>query len=223
MVGGMMRYELRKVSAFYIPALTVLIGYVLLRGRPLTGDDPMVIAIAIGHGWLLAWRIFSDPGNTRPFIFSRPLSRRRLFLIRWISGIILQALSLCAVFALIALGLRSWLQIELGSLYHPMVRWFELEVLPSIGLFSLLAYEIGMFLKLRSEVSPDRPKSRSQGFAIGLTVLFLLLLFMNFALQPSRGPILPARNVFILSYIAVVSVLATAASARCYNCMEVKA
>ncbi len=232
MFGGMIRYELRKAMPFYAPIMIIMIGYVLFRGRPLRGDDPMIMAMAIAQGWILSWAIFRDPENTRPFIFSRPFSRRRLFLVRWTSGLLIQAIGLAIIFLILITGLRSWLQIRLGSLYHPRVRWLELEALPSIGLFSILSYEVGMFFKLRAEVSPYRPKSLVrgivQGLAIGLTALLLLDLFWGFVLSPWRIglpieiPPIPGGNPFPLIYIAVVSVLATVASILCYERMEVE-
>lgn len=223
MMIEMLKAELRKVWMYYAIFLIVIVGYVLLLGRPLSRIDYIVAIIAIGQGWVLAWRIFSDPGATRSFLFSRPLSRRRLFFTRWALGLTLQALTIVVLFAVIAFGLRSWLQVKGYSLYHPMVRWFELEVLWPVGLFSLLAYELQMFLKLRAEILAHRPNrwvdTLVQGIVGALTALLLLVLFI----QSSEIRLNPAGTFGLLVYVVTVTILATAASAHCYRHLEVDA
>ena len=228
MMIEMLKAELRKVWAYYVPFIIVLVGYVLLRGRPLENTDSIVAMMGVGQGWILGWRIFSDPNNTRPFLFSRPLSRRRLFLTRWTLGISLQALTIVVLFLVIASGLRSLLQVKMASPYHPMVWLFELQILWPVGLFSLLAYEVQIFLKLRAEILATRPNgwlnTLSQRIAIALTVLLLLLFFVPFAMQPVlEAPLIGrAITLFLLAYVVAITILATVASAHCYRHLEVE-
>ena len=157
MIVEMLKVELRKVWVYYTPFLILMVGYILLNERPLANNDSRVAAIAIVQGWVMAWRIFSDPEGTQPFIFSRSLSRRRLFITRWALGISLQLLTVVVVFLVIACGARSWLQIQMDSPYQPMVKWFELSVLWPAGLFAIFTYEVQMFLKLRTATLAKRP------------------------------------------------------------------
>lgn len=229
MITELLKVELRKVWAYYAPSLVVMVGYILLRNRPLASIDSVVALIAISQGWILAWRIFNDPGATRSFIFSRPLSRRSIFFTRWVLGLSFQALTIVVLFAVIALGLRSWIQIKIGSPYHPIVQWFELEILWTAGVFSLLAYEIQMFLKLRAEVLKFRPDTWLDTFAkwfpIALTVLFLLLPLFALTMEPTASEITTNRTATlgILAFVFIITILTTSASVHCYRHLEVEA
>jgi len=230
MIMEMLKAELRKVWPYYAPFLVVMVGYILLRGQPLSKTDSIAALISIGQGGVLAWRIFSDPGATRSYIFSRPLSRRRIFFTRWALGLTLQALTIVVLFAVIASGARSWLQVKIGSVYHPMAWWFELQVLWPVGLFSLLAYEVQMFLKLRAEILTTRPKRwpniLANGVVIALTALVLLPQFLDprydqwYQTWEGADRVV---NLVLMVYIAIITILATAASLHCYCHLEVEA
>ena len=250
MITEMLKLELRKIGPYYGVCLGLMAGFILFYNRPLAISNFVITAIAVIQGGVLAWWIFDEPGDTGSFIFSRPLSRRRLFMMRWTLGISLQLLTGALVFLLIASGLRSGVQIGMGSPYYPMVKWFELEILWSVCLFSLLGYGVQMFLKLRSRVLATQPRgeilatwsrgkvllARSQRliaisaplFVIALTLFLIIWL----CLQPivDEVGLYDAMNVEprlatlgLLIYVAIVTLLVTAASARCYRRLEVEA
>ena len=225
---AMLKVELRKVWVYYVPFLVVIVFRALFQGKPLTKNEPVLAIMAICQGLFLALLLFRDPGVTRPFLFSRPLSRQRLFFIRWTLGLTLQVLTLIVLFAVIAFGARSWLHVKAYSPYHPMVQWFELQVLWPVGLCSLLAYEIGMFLKLRAEILATRSNrwqdTLVQWLASALTVLLLFLPVFSSAIAPISEVLSNRMVIFgLLAYVATITILATAASVHCYSHLEVDA
>ena len=222
----MLEIELRKVWVYYAPFLILTVGYILLNEGPLAKNDSRVVVIAIAQGWVVAWRLFNDPGGTQSFIFSRPLSRRRLFMVRWGVGISLQLLTVAIVFLVIASGARSWLQIQAGSPYQPMVKWFELSVLWPTGLFAILAYEVQVFLKLRTQTLSNRPDTLlytlTKWLALALIGFFLLGHVSTGIIHlPGVSDQFFVRNLLI--YFTAVTILATIASAHCYRYLEVDA
>ncbi|MHC4153881.1 MAG: hypothetical protein ACYST6_02985 [Planctomycetota bacterium] len=226
MVWGIMKLDLRKVLVGYVPFVAVLLAYLLLRPRPLESMDVIAMAAGLMQGCYLGWRIFSDPAATQSFVFSRPFSRRRIFWQRWSLGIVLQMVTLLLVFALVATGVRGY--VHQDSPYYPMVQWYEVSVLWPIGLVSLIAYEIQMFLMLRGWILLGASASRrrtmagwaSAGF-IGLTLL--LGVFFPRGVGAS-GFLMPASlQMGIGIYTIILAGLATAASAKCYRHMEIEA
>ena len=160
---AIIKIDVRKVLPYYVPVLLLVIGFVLLWKTPLTTGDLMLNLIlnlmACLQGMVIAWMLFHDSGGTAAFIFSRPLSRKRLFLTRWCCGILFQFMTILVVFAIISTGLRSWIQVLMDSPYQPMVKWYELSVLGSFALYSILGYQVVMFLRLRASIVSARPSN----------------------------------------------------------------
>jgi hypothetical protein len=226
MVWGLMKLDLRKVLVGYVPFVAVLLAYLLLRRKPLESMDTIAIAAGLIQGCYLGWRIFSDPGATQSFIFSRPFSRSRIFLQRWCLGIALQMVTLLLVFVLVASGVRAY--VHQDSPYYPMVQWYELSVLWPIGLVSLIAYEIQMFLMLRGWIlRRTRPAQwgATAGYASLSLLALLLVLGPHFTgIQAGAGPGMPESiRVGIGAYTIILTGLATLACAKCYLHMEIEA
>ncbi len=229
----------RKVCPYYAPFLLLTVGYVLFQKTPLSSGDWRVNLIACLQGSVIAWRLFSDSGGVGAFIFSRPLSRKRLFLTRWSFGISLQLLTIMAVFATIATGLRSGVQVLMNSPYQPMVKWYELSVLGTIALFSILGYEIIMFLKLRGRIVSVRPPTWRD--ILGTVLVFVMLVSISVGFFTNIGPIryrlisfalvtmLTGSFIHIgpihyqLIYVALVTIVGTLASLHCYQHLEIEA
>ena len=211
----MLKIDARKVCPYYAPVLLLTVGYVLFRKTPLSSDDWRVNLIACLHGMVIAWRLFNDSRGTGAFIFSRPLSRKRLFLTRWLFGVSLQLLTITAVFATIATGLRSELQLLMLSPYQPIVKWYELSVLGSITLFSILGYEVVMFLKLRARIVSVGPSTWRD--ILGTVLTIVLCVPISGGLFTSSEP-----THYQLTYVALVTVLGTLASLHCYQHLEIE-
>ena len=214
------RIDARKVLPYYAPFLLLTVGYVLFEKKPLATGNLVVSLIlnltACLQGMVIAWTLFNDSGGTAAFIFSRPLSRKRLFLTRWCLGISLQLMTVLAVFVIVSTGLRSWIQMLMDSPYQPMVKWYELSVLGSFALYSILGYQVVMFLRLRASILSARPPTWRDNLktvlVIVLCLLFLPGIFVNF--QPLR---------YQLVYSALVIILGTLGSLHCYQRTEIEA
>ena len=136
----------RRTLTWHLPVFLLLCGYTLMVTHPLGVDPPAAVFGGL-QGWVLAFRLFVDPPCVSPFIFSRPFSRTRLFLYRWLIGLLLQAITLAVVFADHRHGSRQFVQVHLfRSDWYPMVRWFELSTLWPVGLASLLMYQATCFV-----------------------------------------------------------------------------
>ena len=210
-----LKIDVRKVLPYYAPFLLLTVGYVLFQRAPLSSEDGKVYLIACLQGIVIAWAIFNDAGGTGAFIFSRPLSRRRLFLTRWGFGISLQLLTVIAVFATIAVGLRSGVQMLMNSPYQPLVKWYELSVLGSVALYSILSYQIAMFLKLRLCIVSARPSAWRYLIGTALVVMLCLqsLNTMN---------VIGFQNHVMVAYAVLVTILGTLASLHCYRHLEIE-
>lgn len=211
-----LKIDVRKVLPFYAPFLLVTVGYVLYRKTPLGSDDWVVNWIACLQGMIVAWMLFNDAAGTETFIFSRPLSRARLFLARWGFGISLQVLTIVVVFVAIAIGLRSGIQMLMNSPYQPLVKWYELSILGSMALFSVLGYEIVMFLKLRKRIVSVRPRAWRDllgTWFVGASCLLFLSGLIAYGIQDYLTAI----------YAAIVTILGTLASLYCYRHLAVEA
>ncbi len=214
------KIDVRKVLPYYIPSLLLIVGFVLFWNKPLTTNDlvlnPILNLIACLQGMLVAWMLFHDSGGTAAFIFSRPLSRKRLFLTRWCCGISFQFLTILAVFAVITTGLRSWIQVLMDSPYQPMVKWYELSVLGSFALYSILGYQVVMFFRLRASIVNVRPPSWRDNLKTVLTIILCL----QFS-QGILGNFHPLH--YRLTYSALVLILGTLGSLHCYQRTEIEA
>ena len=215
-----MKIDVRKVLPYYVPVLLVISGFVLLWKTPLTTSDlilnPVLNSIACLQGMVIAWMLFNDSRGTAAFIFSCPLSRKRLFLTRWCCGILFQFLTILVVFAIISTGLRSWIQVLMNSPYQPMVKWYELSILASFALYSLLGYQSVMFLRLRANIVSARPSTwrDNLGTVSVIALCFLVIPGLIANIEPVH---------YQLTYATLVMVLGTLVSLHCYQCIEVEA
>ena len=212
------KIDARKVLPYYAPSLLLIVGFVIFWKTPLTRGDlilnPILNLIACLQGMLIAWMLFHDSGGTAAFIFSRSLSRKRLFLTRWCCGISFQLLTILAVFAVISTGLRSWIQMLMDSPYLPMVKWYELSILGSFALYSILGYQVVMFLRLRASIVNVRPPSWRDNLKTVLTIV-LCVQFLPGIL----GNFHPLH--YRLTYSALVIILGTLGSLHCYQRTEI--
>ncbi len=214
-----LKIDVRKVLPYYAPFLLLTVGYVLFRKTPLGSEDWKVNLIACLQGMVVAWALFNDAAGTGAFIFSRPLSRKRLFLIRWGFGISLQLLTIVAVFVTIAIGLRSGIQMLMNSPYQPMVKWYELSVLGLIALYSILSYQIFMFLKLRLHIVSARPRAWRDLVGTWLVTWLVAHLCLRVLNVPIANGI---QDYLMVVYVALVTILGTLASLYCYRHLEIE-
>lgn len=236
----LLKMDARKVLPYYAPVLLLTDGYVLFQETPLAGADWKLNLIACLQGTVIAWVLFNDAAGVGAFVFSRPLSRMRLFLTRWAFGISLQLLTIAVVFLTVAIGLRSGTQMLMNSPYQPMVKWFELSVLGSIALYSILSYEIVMFLKLRHRVVSVGPPTWHD--IIWIVLICAIIGMILTGLFSNIGPMayqmmswalmtkLVLERFFAISgpmynhliYLVLVTIVGTLASLHCYQNLEIE-
>ena len=210
----MIRIDLRKVWPYYAPFLILILGLATCQEKPLSTEDWGLNCLAFAQGIVVAWRLFHDSGNTEGFIFSRPLSRGRLFVTRWGVGLSLHTLTIISVFLIIGSGLRSSIQNLILSPYHPTVKWYELSVLGSVALFSILSYGIVMFLKLRWNIVSVR--SPTWHDILGTAFAALLMLWWYGAMVRS----IPKYMTIV--YLILAITVRTLASFHCFQHREIE-
>lgn len=232
------KIEARKTVPWYVVILLVLTGYTLFRFKPLGAGDLAPIALGSLQGVVLALRIFRESSGTAAFVFSRPVSRRRLFLYRWGLGLGLQALSLVVVGGLIVLGVRQTIQTRaFDSPWYPMVRWYELSVLLAMGLPSLFFYQVTCFVMLRNRLLASmRARRTARWKRIGkAAALWGLLGFALFTIAATGRAVdvdgggsnwtslaLTPGEIFRV-YLGVLVAMTTLGGLRCYSLLEIEA
>lgn len=167
-------YDLRRslpVLAFLLCGLT---GLILLMPGPLS-SSPLSVGQVAGAvaGLLLAIRLMTDTGGTQSFVFSRGVTRRRLFLLRLLTGAaVLTGLSL-VMWLMLKLGFRSSLHRLLwmsDAVFYPMSARFETSVVGASLRSGLHAFCLASFyMTWRGLNSPALNNSSS-----GIVRLFLL-------------------------------------------------
>lgn len=223
MIRNQIELEIRKgfqiVLIFALQVLFVLLWPKVLRQVDLLG---MVVALQFGYG--VGFFLFGDPDHTEPFVFSRPFTRRRLFWIRWLTGIGILAAGLTICALLIASGLREAIQHQsrLRGLY-PMIRFQELRVLWSLGLSSLLAFGLTVVLKLRHQYVTRSGESALLGtlgtflsLAVALSMLFIFGAWLNSSGVPRYA------NLIALTYLALITALMTLTARNYFEQTEIE-
>jgi hypothetical protein len=220
----MIKLDLRKVAVGYFVSLAAFSAYVLFQPKPLKTVDPFALAGGVGLGIFLAWRLFHDPPSIEAFLFSRPVSRRRFFRQRWLLGLFLQIAALAFIAALLSVGVRCWIRVN--GPYHPIVKWYELNILKPIAIASLPAYSVMSFFLLRARMLRRQTENTVKRKIIrtvqaviltGLLILFLLM----FGRMPI-GLISRAISWLVFFYGILLIALTTWASEDYFMKMEVR-
>jgi len=220
MIWEMVKVESRKVWRHYLQVLLAIMLFCCFYTHPLTRHNLWLFVMAAVQGGLLAGLIFHDKGGSQPFMFTRPFSRRRLFLIRWFVGFGFQLLTLLGVFLILTSGLRCWIQLKMGSPYYPMVKWYELEVLWGMALCSLFFYQFFMFFYVRMILVSGY---KEQTFYNRTLILVLICFCMSvFFMIPQFALTYWLGNVWLLSYMTSVIVMCLWASAHMFRHLEIE-
>ena len=226
----------RRTTLWYLVVLLIIAGTVLLNGAPLGGEDFGLALLGAVQGWVLAFRLFTDPPGVDAFVFSRPLSRRRLFWYRWLIGLGYQALTLVVLVVLLAAGLRQGVQASVfQSRWYPMVRWYELSVLWPVGMGSLFSFQVSCFVMLRNRLlgasEPSRASRLGRAVAVGFlaaaslfgVVVLLAVAVEVVASRGGSGALVGLEASVFLPYLAVLTIITTLGSLHCYGRLEVEA
>ena len=225
----------RRTRLAYLLVATSLAAYVLLKTDPLGESDPVAVLLGAALGCVLAVCLFRDPPGVAAFVFSRPFSRGRLFLYRWLIGLGLQAVTISALVGLLAGGVRLWLHVSFYGhpLWYPMVRWYELSVVWPVGLASLFAYQATLLVMVRNRLIRD---SRGEGcrWIRRLGTIVDVVLIAAFALAALElaiwtvytggiSVVSPWVAPLVIPYLALLTVMSTLGALYCYRQLEVDA
>ncbi len=224
MIWPLMKLDLRKTLPAYLATVAVLTGFILITRDILDSANIFVLALTLIQGWLLAWRIFCDSENTRPFLFSRPWSPARMFWNRWALAVILQITTVLLIAAILAAGTRTAIH-QRNVPYFPMVERFELSILWPIAAAPAVTFHITMLFMLRGmvlrRIGAGKGRALIAKAVIGL-VLMMFLAGLKFRDATQAGVVVQRIGNLVLIYAAVLAVLCTAASLNCYKNMEIE-
>lgn len=166
-----------KESGMYItPVILVLLACILFKQDPLRYFELIVGILSCLLGFFLAWRSFADYGNVRAFLFSRPWSPKRFFLVRWLFGLSVIGLTALVIALLLILGIRQAVQqLLFENGWYPMIRFSELRILMSFVILSLLTYNTTLYFILTNRF---RGPLRLRGLSLWLRRIGTVLLIM---------------------------------------------
>ena len=220
----LMYEESLKVWWWYVPFLLLLILYCLARIQPLYYNDFYISMLCAVQGALLGYRIFNDPLGTQSFMWSRPITRIRLFCTRWIMGVVFQVFTTLVVLTILAGGLRSWVQGTQEGFYHPMVRWYELNTLWAVILPAWYCFHLTLFFKTYSEFVWNKPRTEIRLLQYGVMIPSIAVIMTYCLYHPQQH--FQFMHSFGLTGMVVQVLMATmvmgCASLFCYQKMEVE-
>ncbi len=148
----LLRLDVRDHWPVLAILLVALITGTLLLPAPLgsiaTGANLTVLfpLAAIVTGLVVSQMLFGSTDATRAWTLSRGMTRRTVFVTRCVCGLSVILLGSLCIFALIAAGLRQQVQQSSGSMWYPMIRWYELHVVRQYLLTGILTYCVSLFL-----------------------------------------------------------------------------
>jgi hypothetical protein len=228
------KLSFRESGMYIVPVILILIGYVLFWQDPLRYFNLVITLLASLLGFFLSWRNFADYGNVRAFLFSRSYSPSRFFLVRWLFGLGVIAVTGLVLAAIIALGIRQSVQQGLfANGWFPMIRFEELRVLMSYSFASLLTYHSTLYFML---VNRLRPPVRLHGFSLwarrfvtvflilyGVAVIAMLVMFFT-AILSSGYPLFIVPYLYLVFGIPALLQLIIAPwfGIYCYNNQEIE-
>jgi hypothetical protein len=223
MLWPLVKLDLRKVLPPYSLILVALVGSLLGTSKILDARNAFAIGLGLAQGAVLAWCIFRDPRNTGAFVFSRPYTRQRIFWNRWLLAMGLQVVTAVLVCAVLAVGVRTWIQGH-HLRHYPMVAPFELIVLWPLSVASLISFHISMFMVVRGRVLSPGSGAGWKRYAVNIVCLMLLAVYMGgiqIAADTSSGHAFGLVH-WAVAYALVVTVMATAASLDGYRNMDIR-
>jgi len=221
---SILHIELRKVLPLYVTALAAIIAYVLFWPRPLLSGNMIMVLAGFVQGFFITWIIFRDAPTVECFLLSRGITRHKWFWHRWALAVGLVLLTLLIVAVVISAGLRCL--IFINGPWHPMVKWYELNILWSLGLAGAVGISMRLFTLLRNRFfrnykEPSTRRVMLMFLAIGAVVVCLS--FVGFRVSGSNaGFHIPFRFIFVVClYAAGLLVLATGSARSCFLKMEI--
>jgi hypothetical protein len=181
-----------------------LLGTIQLARGPMA-SEPLVLAMTL-VGMLVGLRVFHDPVGVAVWLNSRGITRRICFQTRLLTGLLVLALMVLWPAVLMATGIRQAVQLSFESPWFPMVRWYELTVIPQMALYAFVPFSIVTLLLMASRTE-DSLFPGVWTIASGISGLIISWCCLPFAQQSSPLMLLVAV-IMPLGCLAVAVVLA---------------
>jgi hypothetical protein len=225
------KIQLHRTGPWWLLGLVVLSGYITVAEPPLGKEDPWAGLLGLTLGVVLAFRLFTDEEGTSPFLLSRPLSRAQQFWYRWALGFGLLVVLLVFMAVRIRTGARAAFQsFSEDAMWYPMVRPYEIAVLWPIALGSLIGYQAGMFLILRTRAlegkTPGRWWQAQTAARSGVLTIIVLAMLTSVAgtivTRPPEGWAYMIRWG-VPAYLVILLFATTLAARHSFTRMEVSA
>ncbi len=234
------RWAFRESFVWVLPVILAMLLYVLLKPSPIRYFDGPLVLLGIAQGGLLGFRIFWDGRGVRAFLFSRSFSPGRFFMVRWLFGLGVLAITWATVALLLGGGVREAVQTSLfQNGWFPMIRRLELQTLPGLMLISTIVYQSTVFFVVRYRFF-GQPRLKRFGWwsrlvlnvLLGLytipVVLMMLLytLFVTGFQIVSGAPFYPSFFPYYLLMFGIPAALQTLliplCGRYCYCCQEIE-
>jgi hypothetical protein len=233
------KFDLIRLVGLWLPATVIVLLFVLAANAPLDTTTMPIIGSAALLGIVSGWLLFADPPSIQVYLFTRGLSRQRIFWNRWCLGMagIVLVTALAAV--LIGGGTRAewhrrWEFAD--AMFFPLIQRFEWRCLLTLFSSATLAFCLSAFATVRGCLTQDR-----RGLIIGFTVrravdavglvlaawVMLAAIDSEFTLGQDSGvasyDLFWQTSSLPLLYLVVAPALATWGAAYGYRRMELPA
>jgi hypothetical protein len=129
------KFDGLRIAALWLPAAAAVLYFVLSETAPLGEWSFNIEASAAVLGAVTAWRLYSGSAAVRCYLFTRGLSRSRIFWNRWALGMSGTIFVTGLAWLLIICGARAtWHRAwgDYDAAYYPMIQFFELRCLPAL-------------------------------------------------------------------------------------------
>ncbi|MCY2962302.1 MAG: hypothetical protein NT069_01390 [Planctomycetota bacterium] len=237
---ALLKYDLCRVLGWWIPAALVVWLIVLFDTAPLPVTESWLLVVAQLLGLATAWPLFSESSSTLCYVFTRGMTRSRIFWSRWLLGMAFLGFMTATAWALIALGPRAHMHRVFefdDAVFFPMVRDFESSCVVEILKLSAVVYCLTAFvLTLRKLLSPRRTSSLWGGLRTArdmaiLTLAFLVIWTISQSLEssPFVARVAPAYALFEKAFwywnpfFWLAAALCTWSAAHIYRHLEIPA
>lgn len=176
------KFDLIRLVGLWLPAALIVFLFVLTEKAPIDGSTWSITGSAALLGSVSGWLLFADPPSTQVYLFTRGLSRERIFWNRWCLGMAGIVLVTGAAGVLIGGGLRAewhrrWDFAD--AIFFPLIQRFEWRCLPMLFASATLAFCLSAFATVRRCLAQNR-RGSIVGFAVRRAVDAVGLAFAGF-------------------------------------------
>jgi hypothetical protein len=222
------KVEFRKVWPFYSALLFLTVLYIIFAPTPLGKENFILSVFAALQGVILAVSVCQDPANTQAFLFSRSVSRKKIFIYRWCFSLLCQIITIAVLLFVMASGLRQYVQLSIfESPWFPYVRWFETSSIISFSGLSFFIFQVTMFFILEKKIK-IRPPSNNKKNAINnyleivcIVVMVIMMQSTLFRISMFKYDVMVLhRNIYF--YTIFFACISTCISFHYFTRMEVE-